>query len=76
MQFEALGAAPASVDVARVLRLVRTKNQKDNPEITSRNVHMVDREYFYQNQITLRGLIEGLENSQPDNPDEFNACIS
>ena len=76
VQFETLGADPASVDAARVLRLVGTKNQKDNPEITNRNVHVVDREYFSQMQITLRGLIEGLENSQPENTEDFNACKS
>ncbi len=76
VQFETLGADPASVDAARVLRLVGTKNQKDNPEITNRNVHVVDREYFSQMRITLRGLIDGLENSQPENAEEFNACVS
>ena len=76
LQFETLGADPASVDAARVLRLVGTKNQKANPEITNRNVQVVDREYFSQMRITLRGLIEGLENSQPETPEDFNACKS
>ena len=74
LQFETLGADPASVDAARVLRLVGTKNQKDNPEITNRNVRVIDREYFSQIHITLKGLIEGLENSDPENAYEFDAC--
>ena len=74
--FKSLGADPASVDAARVLRLVGTKNQKNNPEIMYRDVHVIDREYFSKIQITLKGLIDGLENAQPEKPEELNACVS
>ena len=64
------------MDAARVLRLVGTQNQKNNPEITYRNVHVIDREYFSQIKHTLKGLIEGLKNAQPENPEELNVCIA
>ena len=75
-QFKTLGADPASVDGARVLRLVGTKNHKDSPDINNRNVFVINREIFSGQHVTLRGLIEGLEKSEPENPEEFNACIS
>ena len=75
-QFRSLGADPASVDGARVLRLVGTKNHKDSEIITTRNVFVIDREFFSGKRITLKSLIEGLENSEPENAEEFNACVS
>ncbi|MBQ3456920.1 MAG: hypothetical protein IJG36_10815, partial [Synergistaceae bacterium] len=74
--FKPLGADEASVDAARVLRLVGTKNHKKNPEIMNRNVHVINREYFSKIKITLKELIEGLENAQPEKPEELNVCVS
>ena len=72
-QFKTLGADPASSDAARVLRLVGSENHKDSPIIHERIVHVIDREFFSAIKITLSGLVEGLEKSQPENPEEFNA---
>ena len=74
--FKTLGADPASVDAARVLRLVGTKNHKDSPIISDKKVRLIDREFFAGITITLNRLIEGLEKSEPENHEEFNACIS
>ncbi|MBQ6773014.1 MAG: hypothetical protein IJP48_03020 [Synergistaceae bacterium] len=72
-QFKTLGADPASSDAARVLRLVGSKNHKDSPIIHERTVHVIDREFFSAIKVTLKGLVEDLEKSQPENPDEFSA---
>ena len=75
-QFRTLGADPASVDAARVLRLAGTQNQKANPEIRDRKVRVMSAESFTERNLTLKGLIEGLEASKPENPEEFNALIA
>lgn len=75
-QFRTLGADPAAVDAARVLRLAGTKNHKDSPIIQERNVFVIGGEYFSGIKITLNELIKGLENSVPENAEEFNALIS
>ena len=71
-QFKTLGADPASSDAARVLRLVGSENHKDSPIIHDRIVHVIDREFFSAIRVTLKGLVEDLEKSQPENPDEFS----
>ncbi|MBQ6920178.1 MAG: hypothetical protein IJQ74_07585, partial [Synergistaceae bacterium] len=75
-QFKTLGADPNSSDAARVLRLVGTENHKDSPIIHERTVHVINREFFSGIKISLRGLVEGLEKSQPENPEEFAAVKS
>ena len=75
-QFRTLGADPASVDAARVLRLAGTQNQKANPEIHDRKVRVMSAESFSERKLTLKGLIEELEGSKPENPEEFNALIA
>ena len=71
-QFKTLGADPQSSDGARVLRLVGTLNHKENSIVKDRNVRVLDREFFSQNKISLRSLVDGLENSQPENFEDFN----
>ncbi len=75
-QFRTLGADPAAVDAARVLRLVGTLNHKDSPIIKERVVHVIDREFFSGAKISLRELVKNLESSKPENPEEFNAVKS
>lgn len=75
-QFKTLGADPNSADAARVLRLVGTENHKDSPIIQERLVHVIDREFFSGTKIELRELVKGLEASQPENLEEFNAAKS
>ena len=75
-QFRTLGADPASVDAARVLRLAGTQNQKANPEILDRQVRVMSAETSTERKLTLKGLIEKLETSKPENPEEFNALIA
>ena len=75
-QFKTLGADPNSSDAARVLRLVGTENHKNSPIIHERAVHVIDREFFSGIKISLRGLVEGLEKSQPENPEEITAVKS
>lgn len=72
-QFKTLGADPNSSDGARVLRLVGSKNHKENSIVKDRNVRVIDREFFSKNKISLKTLIEGLEKSQPENTEDFNA---
>ncbi|MBR0184879.1 MAG: hypothetical protein IJQ24_02490 [Synergistaceae bacterium] len=73
-QFKTLGADPASSDAARVLRLVGSENHKDSPIIRERTLYVIDREFFSAIKISLNGLVEDLEKSQPENPEEFNAA--
>ena len=75
-QFRTLGADPAAVDAARVLRLAGTQNQKANPEIRDRKVRVISAESQSERKITLTGFIEGLEASKPANPDVFNALVA
>ncbi len=75
-QFRTLGADPASVDAARVLRLAGTQNRKANPEILDRKVRVMSAETSTERNLTLKGLIEELEASKPENPEEFNALIA
>ena len=75
-QFRTLGADPASVDAARVLRLAGTQNQKANPEIRDRKVRVMSAETSTERKLTLKWLIEELEASKPENPEEFNALIA
>ena len=54
-QFRTLGADPASVDAARVLRLTGTHNQKANPEMRDRKVRVISAESQLERTITLTG---------------------
>lgn len=71
VNFVELGADPATTDAARVLRLAGTKNHKDNPIVTNRNVFLVNRQYFSQIKITLNGLMKELEKLPPKNDGEI-----
>ena len=75
-QFRTLGADPAAVDAARVLRLTGTQNQKSNPEIRDRKVRVISAESQSERKITLTRLIEGLEASKPANPEVFNELVA
>lgn len=75
-QFRTLGADPAAVDAARVLRLTETQNQKSNPEIRDRKVRVISAESQSERKITLTRLIEGLEASKPANPEVFNELVA
>lgn len=71
-QFKTLGADPQSSDGARVLRLVGTLNHKENSIVKDRNVRVIDREFFSKNKISFREFLDGLEKSQPGNPEDFD----
>ena len=75
-QFKTLGADPASSDAARVLRLVGTENHKNSEIIKERTVHVIDREFFSGIKISLSELVEVLEKSRPENPEEINSVKS
>ena len=75
-QFRTLGADSAAVDAARVLRLVGTQNQKTSEIVRDRKVRVISSESFAERPTTLERLIEGLETSKPERPDEFNAIVA